>query len=72
MPASIFIQSARPLNMVGSQLMVGLQPFVEMVTSATDWERLAQALEKRPSIDFLTENLEREEASIGAGNGTGA
>ncbi|HLG42316.1 MAG TPA: hypothetical protein VI643_03040 [Planctomycetota bacterium] len=58
LPAVVFLESARPLNMLGSQVMIGLQPFVELVASTGDYDALASALEKRISIDILMRLLE--------------
>lgn len=53
-PAVLLLESVRPLNFVGSQAMVFLQPFVP----AASWGRLAAILERRSSIDFLVRKIE--------------
>ncbi len=58
LPAVVFLESTRPLNMLGSQVMIGLQPFVELVASTADYDALASALEKRISIDILMRLLD--------------
>jgi hypothetical protein len=65
LPAVVFLESTRPLNMLGSQVMIGLQPFVEIVASTGDYETLAAALEKRVSIDILIRLLEAEKPDAG-------
>lgn len=66
-PAILFLESVRPLNMVGSQVMIGLQPFVELAANPADYELLTQALEKRPSIDILIRLLENPPSKPDAG-----
>jgi hypothetical protein len=66
-PAVLFLESVRPLNMVGAQVMIGLQPFVELAANPADYERLTQALEKRPSIDILIRLLEKPPSQPDAG-----
>jgi len=58
LPAVVFLESTRPLNMLGAQVLIGLQPFVELVASTADYDALAAALEKRISIDILMRLLE--------------
>lgn len=65
LPALLFLESTRPLNMLGSQVMIGLQPFVEIVISTAEYETLAAALEKRISIDILIRLLETEKPDAG-------
>ena len=59
--AVLFIESFRPLNFVGSQLLRFLAPFVHAFGRFPDYESLAQLLEDRDSIDRLLEAIEREE-----------
>jgi hypothetical protein len=66
LPAVVFLESTRPLNMLGSQIMVGLQPFVDLVASTADYDALASALEKRVSIDILMRLLEAPKTDGGA------
>jgi len=62
-PAAIFfIESVRPLNFVGSQLMHFLAPFIHAFGEYPDYDKLATLLEDRRSVDLLLEAIEREEA----------
>ena len=63
LPAVIFLESTRPLNLLGSQVLVGLKPFVELVTDTADYDTLTTALEKRVSIDTMIGLLEKDEGS---------
>ena len=53
MPALLFLESVGPLNFLGSQVLHGLRPFLELVCDATEMERLATILERRESIPRL-------------------
>jgi hypothetical protein len=58
-PAVLVLESWRPLNGVTAQAMHALTPFVGMVAEAATWERLARYLQRRGSIPWLIDRLER-------------
>jgi len=65
-PAILALQSVRPLNFLGSQAMVALQPFAELFLSKDDYERFAAIIERRDGFaKFIErfEELESEEAN---------
>jgi hypothetical protein len=62
-PAVMFLESVRPLNFLGSQVMVFFQPIVSLAVSTKDMELLAQVLERRKSIPLLIEIIEKREDS---------
>jgi hypothetical protein len=64
-PALLFLESSGPLNFLGSQLLHGLMPFLELVCGAAELERLATMLERRDSVDRLIV-LIQEQANIPA------
>lgn len=53
LPALLFLESLGPLNFLGSQILQGLRPFLELVCDATEMERLASVLERRDSVERL-------------------
>lgn len=62
-PAILFLESMRPLNFVGSQVMVFFQPILASFFSTEEYDRLARILERRNSIDRLIEQIEEERRS---------
>ena len=60
-PAILFLESMRPLNFVGSQVMVFLQPILASFFSVQDYKHRADILEKRQSIDVLIHKIEGNE-----------
>ena len=60
-PALMLLESGRPLNFVGSQLLVFLSPFVTMIFAAQEYDRFVRMLENRQSVDLLIESIERRE-----------
>jgi len=52
-PALLFLESLGPLSFLGSQVVHGLKPFMDVVIDPADAERLAILLERRDGIDQL-------------------
>lgn len=50
-PALLFLESVGPLNFLGSQVLHGLIPFLELAVAPTDLQRLAHVLERRESVN---------------------
>ena len=62
-PALLFLESLGPLNFLGSQVVHGLRPFLDVVCDASELERLAIILERRDSIDRLIRLIQHQAAS---------
>ena len=58
-PAIMFLESVRPLNFVGSQAMVFLQPILSRFFTREEYDKLAVILEKREVIDLLIKEIEQ-------------
>jgi len=63
LPALLFLESLGPLNFLGSQVLHGLRPFLELVCDATEMERLASVLERRDSVPRLIAVIQEQAAS---------
>ena len=61
-PVSLFLETVRPLNYVGSQILHGLSPFVSVWMKPQSLNEMAEFLENRGAIDFLCERLEKMES----------
>ena len=62
MPALLFLESLGPLNFLGSQVLHGLRPFLDLVCDATEMERLAGILERRDSVPRLIAIVQEQAA----------
>ncbi|HHE38550.1 MAG TPA: hypothetical protein ENL20_08265 [Candidatus Cloacimonetes bacterium] len=67
-PALMTIESLRPLNFIGSQLLYFLAPFAEVIFNAKEYQEFAALLEKDEyiklmlkRIDEIDEEMYREE-----------
>jgi hypothetical protein len=57
-PAILFLESVRPLNFIGNQVMVFLKPIVDVVIPVADYDRIMKLLERRETIGRLIELIE--------------
>ena len=53
-PALLFLESVEPLHFLGSQVVHGLTPFLDIVCHPTELEQLAIILERRDSLERLS------------------
>jgi hypothetical protein len=60
-PALMLLESGRPLNFIGSQLLAFLAPFVTMVFSEQEYSRFTGILERRGCVDLIIERIEKAE-----------
>ncbi|MFQ5498575.1 MAG: hypothetical protein ACE5FH_02780 [Candidatus Zixiibacteriota bacterium] len=61
-PAILFLESMKPLNFIGSQVMVFFEPVVQTVFNFRDYETVRTSLERRESIEILLQKIERYDA----------
>jgi len=52
-PAVLLLESSEPLNFLGSQVVHGLRPFLDLVWAPAETERLAGILERRDAVSQL-------------------
>lgn len=60
--ALVFLESARPLNYVGSQALHFFTPFISVLADAGEYRHLAAFLEQRGSVEYLCQRLEELES----------
>ncbi len=56
-PAVMLLEVGRPLNFVGSQLLLFLSPFISLIFNPDELKRFTRLLAKRRSIDALVEAI---------------
>ena len=61
-PALLALEMGRPLNYIGSQAMVFLQPIVSVLFDTDGYEAFAKFMEQRKSVDYLCDRIEQAEA----------
>ncbi len=61
-PAILLLESVKPLNFIGSQVLVFFEPIVQTVFNFKDYDTFRCALEKRESIEILITRIEAFDA----------
>jgi hypothetical protein len=64
-PSIMFLESVKPLNFLGSQVMLFFRPIVATIFPTTSYDRMEVVLEKRQSIEWLIVRIEEFEAGEG-------
>ena len=57
-PAILFLETGKPLNFLGSQLLIGLGPFVQAIFKGDAYQKFALILEKDANVELLIELIE--------------
>ena len=63
-PAILFLEMYKPLNFLGSQVLIALNPFVLSIFNTTEYQKFALIIEKDANVELLIrliENLDGEE-----------
>jgi len=63
-PALMALEAGRPLNFIGSQLLVFLTPFATLVFSRKEYGRFVNLLERRHSIDLIVDAIAKRESEM--------
>jgi len=58
MPASIFLESVRPMTYLGSQAMHFFSPFMTVLIEPGAYRAFSSFLEKRGAVDYLVGRME--------------
>ena len=61
-PAIMFLESVKPMNYLGSQLMIFFEPIVLSIFNISQYREVAVILEERDSIEKVLEAIERIDA----------
>ena len=57
MPAILLLETFRPLNYIGSQVMHFFQPIISSVLSIDGYTDFTELLEQRGSVDYICERI---------------
>jgi|SRR3990170_794685 len=61
-PAILFLESVKPLNYIGSQMMVFFEPFVQTLFSWKDYDEFRKIMEERENVERLLQTIEKFDA----------
>ena len=57
-PAILFLEMCKPLNFLGSQVLIALNPFVQAVFNTTEYQKFALIIEKDANVELLIRLME--------------
>ncbi|MCB1060405.1 MAG: hypothetical protein KDB65_09250 [Calditrichaeota bacterium] len=58
LPAILFLETMRPMNFVGSQVMLFFQPMIRTWFTIREYDLFQKALENRETLGYLTDLIE--------------
>jgi hypothetical protein len=58
-PAILFLESVKPLNYVGSQMMAFFEPMFQAVFSWKDYDEFRMMMEERGTVERLLQRIEK-------------
>ena len=61
-PAIFTLESMKPLSFVGSQFLVAIGPFADVLFNPEEYEQFALAMERRESVEYLLQRIESLDA----------
>lgn len=61
-PAILFLESVKPLNFIGAQMMVFFEPFVQTIFDFRDYDTFRGMMERRESVERLLLKIEEVDA----------
>jgi hypothetical protein len=62
-PAILFLESVKPLNYIGSQVLVFMEPFMHAILkSVNDYNLFRKMMEKRDNVERLLQKIEELDA----------
>ncbi len=61
-PAILFLESVKPLNYIGSQMMAFFEPFVQTLFSWKDYDEFRTMMEERGTVEKLLQKIEQLDA----------
>ena len=63
-PAILFLESVKPLNFIGSQMMVFFEPFVQTIFNLKDYDTWREMMEQRENVERLLLKIEELDAEV--------
>jgi len=61
-PALMFIESVKPLNFIGSQVMVFFEPIVQALFDFKSYNIFREIIEERDNVEILMQKIEKHDA----------
>ncbi len=56
--AILFLETGKPINFLGSQILIGFSPFIQAIFKGDEYQKFALILEKDANVELLIELIE--------------
>ena len=63
-PAILFLESVKPMNYLGSQMMVFFEPFVQALFNVKEYNEFIRIMEERENVERLLVKIEKFDAEV--------
>jgi len=63
-PAILFLESVKPMNYVGSQMLVFFEPFVQALFNVKEYNEFIRIMEERENVERLLVKIEKFDAEV--------
>ena len=63
-PAVLFLESVKPMNFVGSQMLVFFEPFVQALFNVKEYNEFIKIMEERENVERLLVKIEKFDAEM--------
>ena len=60
-PAILTLEMCKPLHLIGGQMMIALNPFVQAIFNTTDFQKFALIIEQDNNIERLIQLIEESD-----------
>ena len=57
-PAILVLETCKPLNFIGSQILLALNPFVQSIFNTAEYQKFALIIEKDANVELLIRRIE--------------
>ena len=57
-PAIFFLEMSKPFNFLGSQILIGLEPFIQSLFNIRDYRKFALIIERDSNVERLISLIE--------------
>ncbi|MBN1593493.1 MAG: hypothetical protein JW941_09660 [Candidatus Coatesbacteria bacterium] len=57
-PAIFALESMKPLSFVGSQFLIAIGPFAEIIFNPDEYQQFVLAMENRDNVEYLLQRIE--------------
>jgi len=61
-PAILFLESVKPMNYIGSQMLVFFEPFVQTLFNVKEYNEFVKIMEERENVERLLQKVEKFDA----------